>query len=129
MSRRVSGSCGDAIHRQAGEETAGLDRWVRIVEKLAVYRQFGAEDVIDLYHVFPEVEDISEGGYVGERTGGSRSVGKREFGEEVFDISRGNRIYRGCWDAGAVRGASARRTVAVGPLGANYVVELSICHP
>jgi hypothetical protein len=71
----VRGRRGNAVDRHAGEETAGLDRGIGIVEKLAVYGQFRAEDLIDLHHIFPEIENICERGYVGKGTGGSAGIG------------------------------------------------------
>ena len=129
MPGRLRGCRGDSIDRHAGKETSRFHRRICVVQELAVDGQLGAEDVINLDHVLAEIENISQRRYFPEGIARSSGIGRRELGEEVFDVRRRDRIERGRGDAGSVSCAGTCSSAAVCPLSADYVVELSICHP
>src|SRR5215472_232088 len=85
--------------------------------------------MIDLDHVFAEVERIAETRDIPERIGRTGQIGRWELGEEVLHVGRSNRV-NGCgWKARSVSGARTSGAIAICPLRTNHVAELSAGHP
>ena len=82
------------------------------MQKFAVDGQLGAEDVIDLHHVFAEVESVGQVRQIPEGIRRTDQIGRREFGKQVLDVGSRDRIYRASRDARAVRTAGGSRANA-----------------
>src|SRR6267378_5598622 len=114
MPRRTSSSSSQSRNHLTGEKTSRLNRWVGVVKELTVDSQLWAEDVIDLHHILAEVENIAQRPCVSEGIVCGDQIWRREFGEDVLDVSCGNGISGASWDAGAVGLAGAGSAIAVG---------------
>src|ERR1700674_2815838 len=90
--RRARSSSGDSIEILVGEKSPRLDRRVGVMKELAIDGEFRAEHVIDLHHVFAKIENISQRRYESEWISGRDQVRVRQFGEDILDVCRGDRV-------------------------------------
>src|SRR5206468_8333683 len=85
VTRRVCGSRRDSWDGSVCEEATLLERWVRVMQELAIDAELGSENVIYLHHVFAEIKNVAQGRDEPKRVGGSDEIGRGKFGKDIGD--------------------------------------------